>query len=128
MLIRNPGLVLASLLPVAAYAAEPTPPPAEEVVVTAQGSQIDLPEPYAGDQIARGGRAGLLGNLDYMESAFSGTAYTQSLIRNQQARSVGDVLQNDPAVRVTKGFGNFQEVYMVRGFPVFSDDMMLNGV
>lgn len=31
-------------------------------------------------------------------------------------------------VRVTKGFGNFQEVYMVRGFPVYSDDMMLNRV
>ncbi|MGE3850087.1 MAG: TonB-dependent receptor, partial [Gammaproteobacteria bacterium] len=93
-----------------------------------QGSQVELPPAYAGDQVARGARAGLLGNIDYMDLPFSATAYTQDLVRHQQARSVGDVLQNDPAVRVTKGFGNFQEVYMVRGFPVFSDDMMLNGV
>jgi iron complex outermembrane receptor protein len=122
------GLTLIALLPTAAHAVDPNLTVLDEIVVTAQGSQVDLPEVYAGDQVARGGRAGLLGNLDYMETPFSGTAYTQSLIRNQQARSVGDVLQNDPAVRVTKGFGNFQEVYMVRGFPVFSDDMMLNGV
>lgn len=127
MFSRLPGLFLASLLPVA-DAAEIAVAPDEEVTVVARGSQIDLPEPYAGEQVARGGRLGMLGNLDYMDTPFSGTAYTQSLIRNQQARSVGDVLQNDPAVRVTKGFGNFQEVYMVRGFPVFSDDMMLNGV
>ncbi len=50
------------------------------------------------------------------------------LARNQQARSVGDVLQNDPTVRVTKGFGNFQELYLVRGFPVYSDDMTYNGL
>lgn len=102
--------------------------PADQVLVIGQGSQVELPPTYAGDQVARGARAGLLGNIDYMDLPFSATAYTQDLVRHQQARSVGDVLQNDPAVRVTKGFGNFQEVYMVRGFPVFSDDMMLNGV
>ncbi|MBX9607577.1 MAG: TonB-dependent siderophore receptor [Gammaproteobacteria bacterium] len=102
--------------------------PADQVLVIGQGSQVELPPAYAGDQVARGARAGLLGNIDYMDLPFSATAYTQDLVRHQQARSVGDVLQNDPAVRVTKGFGNFQEVYMVRGFPVFSDDMMLNGV
>jgi iron complex outermembrane receptor protein len=56
------------------------------------------------------------------------TSYTEGLIRNQQARSVADVLQNDPAVRVAKGFGNFQELYVIRGFPVYSDDMTYNGV
>ncbi|MDA6076290.1 TonB-dependent receptor plug domain-containing protein [Edwardsiella anguillarum] len=50
------------------------------------------------------------------------------MIEQQQAVSVADVLQNDPTVRVAKGFGNFQELYMIRGFPVYSDDMTLNGV
>ena len=99
-----------------------------ELIVIGEGSQVELTLPYAGDQVAAGSRAGMLGNLDYMDSPFASTAYTQTLIQNQQARSIGDVLQNDPTVRVTKGFGNFQEVYSIRGFPVFSDDMTFNGV
>tara|TARA_B100000678_G_scaffold167195_2_gene139633 strand:+ start:19041 stop:21221 length:2181 start_codon:yes stop_codon:yes gene_type:complete len=100
----------------------------EDIIVVDSGSQVDLTEPYAGGQVARGGRTGLLGNLDFLDSPFSGTAYTEELVRNQQADSIGDALQNDPVVRVAKGFGNFQEVYVVRGFPVYSDDMMLNGL
>ena len=41
---------------------------------------------------------------------------------------MADVLQNDPSVRVARGFGNFQEVYIIRGFPVYSDDMGYNGL
>lgn len=100
----------------------------DEIVVYGDGSQIQLTNPYAGGQVARGGRAGLLGNLDFLDAPFSGMAYTQELIEAQQSESIGDVLQNDPVVRVAKGFGNFQEVYVVRGFPVFSDDMTLNGL
>ncbi|SFS71727.1 TonB-dependent receptor [Brevundimonas viscosa] len=97
-----------------------------EIVVT--GSQVRLPPAYAGGQVATGGRAGLLGSLDLMDTPFATTSYTEALIRDQQARSVADVLQNDPAVRVTKGFGNFQELYVIRGFPVYSDDMTYNGL
>jgi len=100
----------------------------DEVIVTGQASQVELTNEYAGDQVARGGRAGLLGNLDFLDAPFSGTAYTSDLVLAQQSESVGDVLQNDPVVRVAKGFGNFQEVYILRGFPVFSDDITLNGV
>ncbi|PWI32482.1 TonB-dependent siderophore receptor [Vibrio albus] len=63
-----------------------------------------------------------------METPFSSTNYTSELISNQQAHSVADVLQNDPTVRTTRGFGNLQEIYMIRGLPVFSDDMLVNGV
>ncbi len=100
----------------------------DEIVVYGQGSQVDLTDPFAGGQVARGGRAGLLGNLDFLDAPFSGTAYTQQIIDAQQSDSVGDVLRNDPVVRVTNGFGNFQEVYIIRGFPVFSDDITLNGL
>ena len=92
------------------------------------GSQVDLTESYAGGQVARGGRNGIFGNLDFLDTPYSGTAYTEELIRNQQSTSIGDVLQNDPVVRVAKGFGNFQELYIIRGFPVYSDDMTFNGV
>ncbi len=82
----------------------------------------------AGGQIARGGRVGLLGNQDIMDTPFNSTSYTLDLIQNQQARSVADVVQNDPSVRAARGFGNFQELYVIRGFPVFSDDMAYNGL
>ncbi len=98
----------------------------EEVVVT--GSQVRLPDVYAGGQVARGGRAGILGNVDAMDTPFSSTNYTADIIANQQAISVADVLQNDPAVRVARGFGNFQELYIIRGFPAYSDDMTYNGI
>ena len=99
-----------------------------ETVIVSDSSQVELTREFAGGQVARGGRAGLLGNLDFLDAPFSGTAYTSDLVLNQQSDSVGDVLQNDPVVRVAKGFGNFQEVYVLRGFPVYSDDLTLNGV
>jgi DNA gyrase/topoisomerase IV subunit A len=74
--------------------------------------------------VARGGRVGILGNQDMMSTPFSGTSYTHELIQNQQARSVADVLQNDPTVRVARGFGNFQESYFIRGFIVNSDEVL----
>lgn len=98
----------------------------EEIIVT--GSQIRLPEPFAGGQVATGGRAGILGNLQSLETPFSSTNYTEELMRNQQAKSVADVLLNDPNVRVARGFGNFQELFMIRGFPAYSDDMTYNGI
>ncbi len=114
-----------------AWAQQPAPDAErveDEIVVIGEASQVELTDPYAGGQVARGGRAGLLGNLDFLDAPFSGTAFTESLVAAQQAESVGDVLLNDPVVRVAKGFGNFQELYMIRGFPVFSDDLTLNGV
>ena len=98
----------------------------DDVIVT--GSQVTLSSSYAGGQVARGGRVGLFGSLGVMDTPFATTNYTEDLIRNQQSRSVADVLQNDPAVRVSKGFGNFQELYIIRGFPVYSDDMTYHGL
>ena len=95
---------------------------------SADASADGLTQPYAGEQVARGGRVGILGNRDYMETPFTSTSYTSQLIQDQQARSVSDIVQNDPSVRVARGFGNMQELYVVRGFPLFSDDISYNGL
>jgi iron complex outermembrane receptor protein len=102
----------------------------ETVVVRASSdaSAAGLKPAYPGGQVARGGRVGILGSLDVMDTPFSVTSYTQALIQNQQAQSVADVLQNDPAVRIARGFGNYQQLYVVRGFPIYSDDMSYNGL
>ncbi|RSZ56320.1 TonB-dependent siderophore receptor [Massilia atriviolacea] len=102
--------------------------PTVTVTASADASAKGLSRAYAGGQVARGGRMGILGNVDIMSSAFSSTSYTQQFIADQQARSVGDLLQSDPAVRLSRGFGNFQEVYMIRGFALDSDDVGYNGL
>ena len=95
---------------------------------SADASAKGLSRAYAGGQVARGGKVGLLGNQDVMDTPFNITAYTNALIQDQQARSVGDVLLNDPAVRVARGFGNFQESYFIRGFILGSDSVANNGL
>ena len=102
--------------------------PGVTVSTSADASAEGLSPPYAGGQVARGGRAGILGTNDNMDTPFSITSYTNELIQDRQARSVGDVLQNDPSVRVARGFGNFQESYFIRGFVLSSDDVAFNGL
>jgi iron complex outermembrane receptor protein len=132
------ALALAFLAPLPAIAQTAAAPASEKkdeqalptvtVNASADASANGLPEAYAGGQVARGGRVGMLGNLDFLDSPVKVTSYTQELIKDQQARGVGDVLKNDPAVRTTRGFGNFQESYMIRGFIATSDDLMYNGL
>jgi iron complex outermembrane receptor protein len=123
------ALLFTSALAQAQSAAAPTAPiPTVVVSASADASAQGLPAAYAGGQVARGGRLGLLGNVDMMDTPFNTTNYTQALIQDQQARGVADVLQNDPSVRVARGFGNFQELYVIRGFAVNSDDIAYNGL
>src|SRR5689334_21132789 len=102
----------ASAAPAASAASAPAANPAvvtlPPVVVraSADASAQGLSRAYAGGQVARGGRAGILGTKDNLDTPFSITSYTNELIQDRQARSVGDVLQNDPGVRVARGFGN----------------------
>lgn len=98
------------------------------ISASADASREGLVPEYEGGQVARGGRVGILGNKDYMETPFTSTSYTNQLIQDQQAHSVADILQNDPSVRIARGFGNFQELYVVRGFPLYSDDIAYNGL
>jgi iron complex outermembrane receptor protein len=127
-------LALAAVLMAASSAFAQTAASTSDVVPTvvvsasADASAQGLPAAYAGGQVARGGRLGLLGNVDMMDTPFNATNYTQAVIADQQARSVADVVQNDPSVRVARGFGNYQELYVIRGFAVNSDDLAYNGL
>ncbi len=88
----------------------------------------DLPETYAGGDVARGARVGVLGNQDMQDVPFSVASYTSQLIENRQARSLGEVMDSDPAVRQSYGFGNFSQVFVIRGLQLYSDDISLNGL
>ncbi|HIC46006.1 MAG TPA: TonB-dependent receptor [Methylophaga aminisulfidivorans] len=98
------------------------------VTASADASAEGLSPAFAGGQVAEGGRAGILGTKDNLDTPFSITSYTNEFIQDRQAQSVGDVLRYDPTVQVTRGFGNFQEAYMIRGFTTSSDAVAYNGL
>ncbi|MDE2603579.1 MAG: TonB-dependent siderophore receptor, partial [Bradyrhizobium sp.] len=87
-----------------------------------------LPPPYAGGQVARGASVGLLGNRDAMATPFSLTGYTEKTIRDQQARTLQDVLNNDPSVRTNVPAFSGIQGFFIRGFPVFAQDIAFNGL
>ncbi len=94
-----------------------------------EGEAGGLPQPYAGGQVARGARLGILGNRDLMRIPFSAASYTEETIRNGQAISVGDLLtRTDPSVRASIGSGNRYDALTIRGFRVDNREFALNGL
>ncbi len=79
-------------------------------------------------QVLSGGNLGALGNLKGLDTPFNIRTYTSSLILNQQSRTLGEVLLNDPAVRTTYGFANYSETFVIRGFETKSGDVALDGL
>lgn len=105
----------------------------QTVTVTALSeSQAGLPPPYAGGQVARGGRLGLLGNQDVMDAPFNVANYTSELMQNQQSATLADVLDNDPAVRMSSRGRNTSvgggDNFFLRGFGLGNRDISLNGL
>lgn len=97
-------------------------------VVEVTESATRSPAPYAGGQVARGGRIGLLGDKDMLDTPFSATQYTAQLIEDQQAQNLGDVLVNDPSVRNTYSRGAGRDEFNIRGFTLFNYDVSFNGL
>ncbi len=97
-------------------------------VVIKGGILGDLSAPYAGGQLATGGSLGLLGAEDIMDSPFSTVNYTSELLYDQQARTLADVVVNDASVRTLTSTGGFGEDFQIRGFPVGSGDVSVNGL
>lgn len=86
------------------------------------------PAPYAGGGVATGSRLGLLGNRNVFDQPFSATSYTEKLIRDQQARNVQDVVNNDPSIRTNVPAFSGILGFFIRGFPVFAQDIAFNGL
>lgn len=97
-------------------------------VVSEADTPEALPEAYSGNQVARGGQLGLLGNVDFMDMPFNLTAYTATLIEDQQAHSLSDVLINDASVRSNWPRGSHADNFMIRGFNVSSPNVALAGL
>ena len=77
-----------------------------------------LPEAFTGGQVARGGRVGMLGNKDVMDTPFNVTSYTAKTLADLQTVTVADALERDPSVRSTGQAGGIVDSFFIRGFPV----------
>lgn len=100
----------------------------EVAVKSKADSGSGLQPAYAGGQVAKGGKAGFLGNKSIMDTPFNSTSYTSQTIQDQQARSVLDVVQNDASVRVVSPQSNGSEVFYIRGFSVSNQDISFDGM
>lgn len=113
-------------------AARRAPSPLRQVapvpyVIPATGSLGAIPPSYAGGQVATGGQVGLLGNRGAMNTPFNLTSYTRELVENNQARTLPDVLINDPSVgsALPRNIGREQPV--IRGFLLGNTSVGFNG-
>lgn len=91
----------------------------DTIIVIAQQAQ---------KQVTSNGDLGALGSQDAMSTPFNVTTYTAELVLNQQSETIGDVMKNDPSVRVSSGSGNQAELFVVRGFQLFGDAIAIDGL
>ncbi|MEN2432440.1 TonB-dependent siderophore receptor [Comamonas sp. F1-6] len=124
------GLAMGSQLAGAAHAqvqtseAEATLPQ-----VTVQEKVAPVTAPYAGGQVNSGGRVGLLGDKDFMETPFNTISYTEKFTQDRQAQTITDVISaTDPTVFSNGVAASWSENYSIRGFSSSSSDMTLGGL
>ena len=98
------------------------------VHVKGQADASALPAEAPGGQAARGARLGILGNTRILDAPVSVNAYTRQLMDEQQASTLADVLQSDPAVRFTTNSGHMLENFTIRGLDVPAMDIATNGL
>ncbi|MCB2073783.1 MAG: TonB-dependent receptor [Novosphingobium sp.] len=121
--LRQLGITVSAMalaVPAVAWAQAPEARDDTDIVVTAQRLNQS--------QILREGALGALGNQDAFNVPFAVKSYDSTLILNQQSQTLGQVLDNDPSVRTTYGFGNASEQFVVRGFPLFGEDVAIDGL
>ena len=118
------GLAMGSQLAGAAHAqvqtseAEATLPQ-----VTVQEKVAPVTAPYAGGQVNSGGRVGLLGDKDFMETPFNTISYTEKFTQDRQAQTITDVISaTDPTVFSNGVAASWSENYSIRGFSSSSSD------
>jgi iron complex outermembrane receptor protein len=92
----------------------------DEVVIQAQRENASA--------VSSEGDLGALGTKKAEDVPFTVRSYNEALILNQQPLTLGALLENDPTIRTTYGFGNASEQFVIRGFQLFGDDVGLNGL
>ncbi len=87
-----------------------------------------LPQPFAGGQVAKASRMGILGNVDIFDTPFSTQSFTEQFVLDQQARRLADIVAADPSTRSAMAEYGDSETYHIRGFPLFTNQVGINGL
>jgi iron complex outermembrane receptor protein len=86
------------------------------------------PAPYAGGQVARGSRMGVLGNMDFMSTPFNATSFTKDFTNNVGAFNLSDVLRYSPSVQSSSsGPNNITDAIYLRGFWAGASSVAIDG-
>lgn len=123
---------LFSITSTVALAQSVNPPTAE--VTTLEAIKVHRttdaePSPYAGGQVATGGRVGLFGNKDVMDTPFSVISYTDRYIQDKQAQDLSSVIAaTDPTVFSNGATGMIMDSFSLRGFSLSNSDIALGGL
>ncbi|MFL9841629.1 TonB-dependent receptor [Sphingomonas sp. ST-64] len=92
----------------------------DEIVIQAQRENASA--------VTGEGDLGALGDKKTEDVPFVVRSYNEAIILNQQPLTLGALLENDPTIRTSYGFGNASEQFVIRGFQLFGDDVGLNGL
>jgi len=99
------------------------------VHVPSQAMIGNVPPPYAGGQVATGSQIGLLGNRPVMDTPFNQTSYTAQKAQDQQAKTIRDVLADDPSLRaVFPNGGVGSDDVIIRGLQVANQNISYGGL
>lgn len=104
------------------------PTRAQEATTEERDSIIVTAQQFNQTTVVRGGSVGILGDKPASDVPFNVRSYNEALILNQQPDSLGEVLENDPTIRTTLGFGIAGEIFVIRGFELNSDDVGFDGL
>lgn len=113
-------LTLGATLAVAGPAFAQDAADGESIIVTAQRNNQT--------KVTGGGNVGVFGTKAAEDIPFNIRSYNEALILNQQPDTLGEVLENDPTVRTTLGFGIAGEVFVIRGFELDAGDVGFDGL
>lgn len=100
----------------------------KDLVVHMTEYRVYAVKDFAGGQLAPDEKIGFLGDLQIMDAPFAANRYTAALIENQHARTITDVLNNDPSARPALGYGNFEQMFSIRGFTLYNSDISFGGL
>ncbi len=101
---------------------------AERTVLETIEIEVPAEKQLANGKLKAQTELGALGNKKIVDTPFSVAAYSEKLIEEQQATTVGEVLKNDASIRITTNQGHLNENFNIRGFDINHDDIALNGM
>lgn len=128
-LAARAALLPTLLIAIAAHANDAPDGARQLPTVNVRADKTAPTDAYAGGQVTRGSRVGLLGELDFMDTPFNTTRYTAGFIDNIQAPDLVRVIAlTDPSVYNSGSSGGITDYFNIRGFGVASSDIGFGGL